>query len=183
MSETLPPPPSVLRLFLCGYRGTGKTSVARPLAARLGWDWVDTDDRIEQAAGKSIAAIFAEDGETAFRDLEERIVAETCGRDRLVVALGGGAVLREATRRRLREAGRVVGLTADAATLAQRITGDAATGARRPNLTAAGGLAEIEQVLAERQPIYQEVADLQLSTEGRPPEAIADAIAEWLANS
>jgi shikimate kinase len=79
------------RIFLIGYRGTGKSTVARELAARLGWDWVDADDLIEQRAGKSIAAIFSDDGETAFRDLESDVVNELCGRQRTIVALGGGS--------------------------------------------------------------------------------------------
>src|SRR4030042_1459888 len=83
---------SPMILTLIGYRGTGKTTVARLLAERLGWDWIDADDEIERRAGKSIAAIFADDGEPAFRDLEASVVAELSRWRRSIVALGGGAV-------------------------------------------------------------------------------------------
>ncbi|TWT99622.1 Shikimate kinase 2 [Botrimarina colliarenosi] len=172
------------RLFLIGYRGCGKSTVARRLADRLGWDAVDSDDEIEHAAGKSIAMIFADDGEPAFRDLEEGVVTRLCGLERTVVALGGGAVLREATRARLAVAGPVVWLTAPATTLAARISGDATSASRRPNLTDLTdltGLAEVERVLAAREPIYRECANFSVDADGRSPEVIAEEIAGLLA--
>jgi len=78
-----------MNLILIGYRGTGKSTVARRLALKLGWDWADADVEVELAAGKSIAAIFEDDGETAFRHLEAHILAELTRRDRLVLAAGG----------------------------------------------------------------------------------------------
>jgi len=162
---------------LTGYRGTGKSTVARLLAAAVGWSAVDTDDLVEQAAGKSIAQVFANDGEPAFRDLEEQVVAEVCSRKAAVVALGGGAILRPASRARIAAAGSVVWLTADAPTLAKRLGADATTGARRPNLTDQGGLEEIKQVLTQRAPIYRASADLQISTQDQSPASIAAEIA------
>ncbi len=85
-----------MNIALIGYRGTGKSEVARQLALRLGWDWVDADVEVELKAGKSIAAIFADDGEPAFRELEAAVLAELVQRDRAVLALGGGVVLRPA---------------------------------------------------------------------------------------
>lgn len=164
------------RVFLIGYRGCGKSTVARLLAERLGWEVVDSDDEIEREAGKAITAIFADEGEPAFRDLEERVVASLCGRKRTVVALGGGAVLREATRERLAAAGPVVWLTAPAETLAARIAGDDASASRRPSLTGLSGLEEVERVLAAREPIYRECATVAVDVDGRPPEAIAAEI-------
>ena len=81
-------------LALVGYRGSGKSAVAQLAALRLGWDWVDADVEIELRAGKSIAAIFAEDGEAAFRDLETDVLCELIRRDRTILALGGGVLLR-----------------------------------------------------------------------------------------
>ena len=78
-------------LTLIGYRAVGKTTLAKLLAERLGWDWIDADVEIERRAGKSIARIFAEEGEPAFRDLEAKVIADLCRRDRLVLAAGGGA--------------------------------------------------------------------------------------------
>lgn len=164
------------RLFLVGYRGSGKSTVARLLAERLGWASIDSDDEVEREAGKSIAAMFAEDGEAAFRDLEEQLVALLCQRDNTVIALGGGAVLREASRRRIAAAGPVVYLTASATTLAARIADDMTSASRRPSLTGFTGLEEVEQVLAVREPIYRECATVAINVDGRSPEAVADEI-------
>ena len=134
-------------LSLVGYRATGKTTLARLLAERLGWDWIDADVEIERRAGKPIAQIFAEDGEPAFRDLEAGVIADLCRRDRLVLAAGGGAPLRPESRRAMHEAGKVVWLTARPETILDRMANDATTSARRPNLTDKTPLAEITEVL------------------------------------
>jgi shikimate kinase len=163
-------------IFLIGYRGTGKTTVGRLLAERLNCKSIDADDEIERRAGKSIAAIFADDGEAAFRDLEAAVMAQLCQRTQLIVAPGGGAVLREATRDAMRAAGPVVWLTASVDAIVSRLAEDAVTGSRRPNLTAAGGRAEIEAVLAARTPIYRACATFVVDTEGKSPAAVADEI-------
>jgi shikimate kinase len=162
-------------LFLIGPRGSGKTTVARLLAARLGWDWEDADDVLEARCGKTIRAIFAEEGETSFRDKESAVLAELCGRRRCVVAAGGGVVVREANRALLRASGYVVWLTADAETLWRRLQGDEHTADRRPALTV-GGRAEVEEIIRAREPWYRECACLMVRTEGRSAEAIADEI-------
>jgi shikimate kinase len=163
-------------IFLIGYRGTGKSTIAALLAARLGRDAIDSDDEIERRAGKSIAAIFAEDGEPAFRDLEAAVVAELAARQDVLISLGGGAVLRAENRVVIRGAGRVVWLTAAVETIESRLAADAATARRRPNLTATGGRAEIETLLAERAPKYRECATLVVATDGKTPEEVADEI-------
>ncbi|MBN1591504.1 MAG: shikimate kinase [Pirellulales bacterium] len=165
-----------MTITLIGYRATGKTTLARLLAERLGWDWVDADVEIERRAGKSIARIFAEDGEATFRELEVAAIANLCRRERLVVAAGGGAPLREENRRAMRAAGTVVWLRASAQTVHARMLDDATTAGRRPNLTKRGGLAEIVELLALREPIYQEVADVTIDTEGKTPEALTAEI-------
>jgi shikimate kinase len=163
-------------LSLIGYRATGKTTLAKMLAAALGWQWFDADAEIERAAGKSIALIFAEDGEPAFRDLEAKIIADLCRRERLVLATGGGAPLREETRRALREAGKVAWLTATPETIHARMAADATTAARRPSLTNHSPLEEITRLLAYREPMYRETADFIVDTEGRSPAELADEI-------
>ena len=112
-----------MNLVLIGYRGTGKSQVARLLAARLGWPCVDADDRIEQLAGKIDRQIFADDGEPAFRDWESQVVAELAAHDRTVLALGGGAVMRRRTATAIAGRGHVVWLTASPETLWRRIAG------------------------------------------------------------
>jgi shikimate kinase len=167
-------------IFLIGYRGTGKTSVARELASRLGYEWIDSDDVVEEEAGKTIAAIFADDGEAAFRDLESRVVSELSRKRQTVIALGGGAVLSEKNRQAIGPAGPIVWLTATVDMIARRLADDRATANRRPDLTATGGRAEIEAVLATRTPIYQQCATLIVDTENRTPAEVADEIVAHL---
>jgi shikimate kinase len=165
-----------MTLTLIGYRATGKTTLARLLAERLGWDWIDADVEIERRAGKPIAKIFAEDGEPAFRDVEARVIADLCRRDRLVLAAGGGAPLRPESRRAMRAAGKVVWLTARPETILTRMTGDATSGSRRPNLTDKDPLAEIVELLDRREPIYRESADWVVDTEGKRPQELVEEI-------
>ncbi len=168
-------------IVLVGYRCTGKTSIARELSGLLGYAWDDLDDKIEAAAGKSIAAVFADDGDTAFRDLEARILAEMCRRPRTVFALGGGTLGREENRRVVRAAGPVIWLTASVDTIYQRMLGDPTSAARRPNLTPIGGRQEIETLLRERTPNYRQCSTLEIDTEGKTVGEIAREIAYRLA--
>jgi shikimate kinase len=170
----------VQSIALIGYRGTGKTTIARRLAGALGWDWADADVEVELRAGKSIAAIFADDGEPAFRELEAAVVVELCGRARMVIALGGGAILREENRRAIGGCGAVVWLRASVEAIEQRMAADPATSARRPNLTAAGGRTEIERVLSQRTPHYRACATLVVDTDGKDPAEISGEILEEL---
>lgn len=168
------PPP---RILLIGYRGTGKTTVARRLAEAVGYEAIDADDEVERRAGRSIAEIFADAGEETFRDLETQVVADLCRRTRAVVSLGGGAVLRRENRLVIGgSGGPVVWLTASPQTILARLTADTTTTSRRPNLTTSGGLAEIEQLLQARLPLYRECATLVVDTEGKTPQTIADEV-------
>lgn len=159
-------------LTLIGYRATGKTTLARLLAERLVWDWIDADVEIERRAGKTIARIFAEDGEPAFRDIEAEVIRDLCQREKLVIAAGGGAVLRPESRRTMKQAGKVVWLTASPETIYARMTGDPTTANRRPDLTNRSGLDEIIHLLEKREPIYREAADFAVDTEGKTPAQI-----------
>ena len=163
-------------LSLIGYRGTGKSTVARLVALKLGWDWIDADVEIELHAGKSIKDIFADDGEAAFRDLESRVLNDLSRRDPLVLALGGGVVLRPENRQKISSAGPVVWLTATAEALAERIAADVTTAERRPNLTSQGGITEITAMLALRAPLYRECASLLVDTEDKTAAEVADEV-------
>ena len=165
-----------MNLVLIGYRATGKTTLAQLLAERLGWDWIDADVEIERRAGKSIARIFAEDGEPAFRDLEAEVILHLCQRQRLVLAAGGGAPLRLESRRAMRTFGKVVWLRAQPETIHARMSGDVTTAARRPDLTSKGGLEEVVHLLTQREPVYRESAHLEVDTEGKTPGEIAAEI-------
>ncbi|MCO6455437.1 MAG: shikimate kinase [Pirellulaceae bacterium] len=170
-----------MNVYLIGYRGSGKSSLARRLGERLQWSWRDADELLEAEAGKSIARIFAEQGEGAFRDLESQVIARLAGTDRCVVALGGGAVLRDENCRAI-QPGIVVWLRASVDTLAERISQDPTTAERRPNLTSGGGRQEIQRLLDLRTPRYQAVADFAVTTDGKPLENIADEVLDGLAS-
>jgi shikimate kinase len=168
-----------VNIYLIGYRGSGKTSVAAALARRLRWPWLDADEEIERRAGKSIAQIFADQQATGFRDLESAVVAELAARDRHIIALGGGAILREENRRTITN-GKVIWLKASPEQLLARIQADPTTAERRPNLTPQGGLEEIRKLLAERMPLYAACANLAVDVEQKTPDEIAKEIADWL---
>jgi shikimate kinase len=169
-------------LVLIGYRGSGKSTVGKIIADRLNRPFRDTDLEIEARSGRSIAAIFAEEGEPAFRDWEERTIAELVGGfPDAVLATGGGAALRAANRRRIREFGFVAWLWAHPEELARRLDADSRSAASRPALTREGTLGEIVQVLAARAPLYQEMADATVETEGKGPELVASLLIDcWL---
>lgn len=168
-----PAPP----LFLIGSRGSGKTTVARLLAQRLGWPWLDADVLLEERAGRTIRAVFADEGEVGFRERESALLRELAELSSHVLATGGGVVLRPENRALLRR-GHVVWLTAPPALLWERLQSDATTATRRPDL-AQGGLAEIEQLLATRAPLYASCAALTVDA-AAPPETVAATIETWL---
>lgn len=165
-----------MRIVLIGYRGTGKTTVGRLLADALTWPFIDTDPLIEQRAGLDIATIFARHGEPYFRDLESAVIADLDSAGPAVISVGGGAVLRPENVQHLRSGSLVVWLTAPAETLYRRITGDATTTQRRPNLTGLVGLEEVRHLLAVREASYRSAADLAVDTEALSPIQVAERI-------
>ena len=170
-------------IFLIGYRGSGKSTVGRVLADRLGWAFVDADAVLEERFGKTIRDIFAAEGETGFRNKESAVLADLCGRSRTVIATGGGAILRAENRARIVENGFVAWLSADPATLLARIDADPTTAARRPALRS-GGLSEVKDLLAARESRYRECADVEVPVAHLSPEQAADAIlAAWHSHS
>lgn len=165
-------------ITLIGYRGSGKSTVAAPLAARLGWTAIDADAVIEQAAGRTIREIFAAEGEAGFRAREREAISGLLQRDKLVLAAGGGAILNADTRADFKAAGPVVWLRASLPTLVARISGDATTASRRPSLVGgAGGVAaEIETLLKVREPLYRETASCIVETDGLTADQIVTQI-------
>jgi len=161
-----------MSIVLIGYRGSGKTSIGKRLADRLWQKCVDTDALIVEKAGKSIADIFANEGEAKFRELEHEVVREVSAMNDVVIALGGGAPMSEENRRLIKEAGhRVIYLKCEPDELLKRIQADPDTPASRPSLTEfGGGIEEISKVLAEREPIYRQMADAELEVTYLSPD-------------
>jgi shikimate kinase len=143
--------------------GSGKSTVGRQLARRLQLPFFDSDDQIEQRLGCSIREYFAREGETAFRDVEAEVIAELARGSQAVVATGGGAVLREANRRALREAGKVIYLRSTPEEVYRRVRHDA----QRPLLQVEDPLQRLRTMHAERDPLYREAAHFVIET-GRP---------------
>lgn len=165
-----------MNLYLIGYRGSGKSTVAPILAELLGWAVVDSDDEIETLVGQTIAEIFAAEGEKGFRRWEASVIEGLAMLRNNVVSLGGGAVLDERSRSRLRQTGKSVWLSVSAKTSLARMAGDSESASHRPNLTQTGGIEEIEQMLEVRTPIYQSCADLVIQADEKSPEQVAAAI-------
>ena len=160
-------------MAIVGYMGAGKTTVGRVLAGALGVEFVDLDRTLVKRAGRSIAEIFAEDGEDRFRDLEHLTLRDAL-RERTagVIACGGGVVVRPENRALLRDIITVF-LSEETEVLYERTRGP-----RRP--LRAGSREEFERRYAERLPLYREVADVEVEVRGRPPREVAGEVMRCL---
>src|SRR3954466_265147 len=146
-------------VVLVGMMGAGKSTIGRRLSARLRLPFLDADTEIEAAAGMSIPDIFESHGEPHFRDGEARVIARLLDSGAHVLATGGGAFMREETRKRIRDKAVSVWLKADAETILKRVK----RRADRPLLQTADPAATIERLIAERYPVYQ-LADIAIAS-------------------
>ena len=165
-----------MNIFLIGYRATGKSTVARKIAATLGLECVDSDALITQAAGMTIAEIFAAETEEGFRDRESEVVARITLGDNQVIALGGGAVLRPENRAVIRNQGAIVWLQASVDSVCERLTEDSQTKSQRPPLTTHDLHAEVSELMERRREIYVDVADFAVDTESLDAAEVAREI-------
>lgn len=160
------------RILLIGMMGAGKSTVGRLLADRLACAYLDSDAQVEAATGRTVVELFEAVGERGFREAESAALAEALSsQGSLVVSVAGGAVLDPANRTMIREAGTVVWLRADPATLAHRL----GEGSGRPLLAAdpAGELARLDR---ERRPFYADLADVVVDVDELPAATVADRV-------
>ncbi len=163
-------------VYLVGMMAVGKTTVGRQLATRLKFTFHDTDQVIEQRAGADISWIFELEGEERFRDREQQVIEELTGQEDVVLATGGGAVLREENRALLRERGIVVYLRSGIDLILERTQSDS----RRPLLQVDDVRERIATLTAERGPLYESVAHVAITVDSRPPKMIASDIHQLL---
>ena len=162
-----------MNIVLIGYRGTGKSTVGRLLAARLGRELVSTDAEIVKRAQRTIPEIVAQEGWEYFRDLESDICRELASRDQLVIDTGGGAILRAQNVEVLKKNGTLFWLAASVGTITKRIGGDN----QRPSLTGTKSFVdEIQDVLQERMPKYQAAADHIITTDDRSINQLVETL-------
>lgn len=164
-------PPNI---FLVGPMGAGKSAVGRQLARGLHLDFIDSDDEIEARTGVDIAYIFEKEGEQGFRKREVAVIDEMSARKGIVLATGGGAVLDPQSRSRLAARGYVVYLFTGVNQQLKRTS----RGRHRPLLENGDRRAVLEDLMGIRDPLYREIADLTVSTDGRKVKQVAREIIE-----
>jgi shikimate kinase len=154
-------------IILTGFMGTGKSSLGRMLARRLDYRFIDTDTEIERRKGCTVADIFREEGEPAFRALETELVRELSQHQRLVIATGGGLVMNPTNVELLKAGGIIICLTAEPEEILARISRQKQV---RPLLQETNPDAKIAQLLAQRAPVYAQFR--QLATSGQSHEEL-----------
>ena len=165
-----------MNVFLVGPMGSGKSAVGRQLAQRLGLEFIDSDEEIEARTGVDISYIFEREGEDGFRQREAEVIDAITRREGVLVSTGGGAILDAGTRERLRARGRVVYLrtSVDQQLARTRRSND------RPLLNNDDPRGTLERLLEQRAPLYAEVAEIVVDTDGRKVKTVVDQICRQL---
>jgi shikimate kinase len=167
-----------MNIVLIGMRGSGKTTVGKILAQKMGRELIEMDELITRKAGLSIPEIVEKYGWGKFRDIEEELTGEVAGRDNVINASGGGVVTRENNIIKLKKSGILVWLQAGVDTLVSR-TGEDTD--RPPLVEGRSRREDMEITFKERKPLYQQAADLTINTENKTPEEVADLVINLLA--
>lgn len=162
--------PKKNNLILVGFAGTGKSTIGKIAASRLGWTFVDTDAYIEHMQGMSISRIFEEEGEQAFRDLEHEHLRSILTGKHQVISTGGGIVLRESNRQMMLQEGLVIALTAELETIVSRVQNEP----HRPLFQ--GNLREKVGTLMQARKEAYRFADMQIRTDAGTPDELADSL-------
>ncbi|MCG7897227.1 MAG: shikimate kinase AroK [Candidatus Thiodiazotropha lotti] len=162
----------VQNLFLIGPMGAGKTTVGRQLAEQFRKEFIDSDLEIQRRTGVDIPTIFEFEGEQGFRQREQEVIDELTQRDEVVLATGGGAVINEQNRKALSSRGLVIYLHCTVDQQYERTHRDK----NRPLLQTDDPMAKLKSLMAERDPLYRQTADLLISTEGRNTQAVVQDI-------
>jgi len=170
---------NAVNIILVGPMGSGKSAVGRLLAQRMGRQFVDVDARVEEQSGRTIAAIFAAEGEVRFRVRESSALADALSKPAQVIATGGGAILEAGNRAAMRSAGTVVYLRVNPQEQLRRVAGDSA----RPLLNVADRGQRLVDLQAQREPLYLELADVIFDTSEHAPDTAAITLAAILATS
>ena len=165
-----------MNIALTGYRGTGKSTIAKIIAERTGFVLRNLDAMIVEREGMPIPEIVEKYGWERFRDAETKVLEDVAKDDGQVLDCGGGIILRESNRKILKDAATVFLLWADVSAIVERIAGDD----QRPSLTGKSFTEEVEEVLAEREPLYRQAADHVIDTAASTPEETADMIIHLL---
>ncbi|MCU7843466.1 MAG: shikimate kinase AroK [Candidatus Thiodiazotropha sp. (ex Monitilora ramsayi)] len=169
----------IKNLFLIGPMGAGKTTVGRQLSELLRMDFIDTDHEIQQRTGVDIPTIFEFEGEEGFRNREQNVINELTQREGVIVATGGGAVLREVNRQHLSSRGYVIYLHCTPEQQYERTYRDR----NRPLLQTDDPLAKLSALLELREPLYRQIADLVIVTEGRNTQSVVREIVKKIESS
>lgn len=166
-------------VFLIGPMGAGKSTIGRLLARELKYPFKDSDREIEARTGADIPWIFDVEGEEGFRQREEAMIAELTAEHGIVLATGGGVVMRPANRKALADGGLVVYLRTSVEQQLQRTAKDR----QRPLLQTADPEKVLRELMAKRDPLYREIADLTIDTDQRGPKVVVNAIISRLQDS
>jgi shikimate kinase len=169
-----------VNLYLVGYRCTGKTGVGRLLAEAMAWTFVDMDHELVAEAGIPIEDIVDSRGWKYFREREAQLLERLSQATKQVISTGGGVVTVPENIAMMRGSGKVVWLHASPATIAARMEADRNTAGQRPPLHGNDSVVEIEEVLAERLPLYDEAMHLQVETDDLSLEEVTESIVRWL---
>lgn len=159
-------------IFLIGFMGAGKSTIARTLQRELGFPLVEMDERIVQEQGMSINDIFAQYGEAHFREIESQLVVDLGKQEPSIVSCGGGVVVRPENMQNMKKSGRIVLLKASPETIFERVKNST----DRPILNGHMNVEYIAELMEKRRVLYEEAADITIQTDGKTREQICEEI-------